>query len=178
MNIMFKLDNQTIQLALIALVALAMLIQAIVLLAAFVAMRKAARSADEKLEEIRSSVMPLVDKTRDLLTRLTPKIEGTAEDLAALAHSLRMQTTDVQYAANELITRVRSQASRIDTLLSNVLDAVERAGGFMADAVSKPMRQLSAILASAKAAVESLRSYESAPRSNADRMSGDNDMFV
>jgi methyl-accepting chemotaxis protein len=178
MTIMFKLDNQTLQLALIALVALAMLVQAIVLLAAFVAMRKAARSADEKFEELRASIMPLVDKTRDLVTRLAPKIEATAEDLAALTHSLRLQTTDVQYAANEIVTRVRSQASRIDTLLTNVLDAIERAGGFMADAVSKPMRQLSAILASAKAAVESLRNYEPPPRSNADRMSGDNDMFV
>jgi methyl-accepting chemotaxis protein len=178
MTIMFKLDNQTLQLVLIALVALAMVTQAIVLLAAYLAMRKAARSADEKIEEFRASILPLVDKTRDLLTRLAPKIEATAEDVAALTHSLRLQTTDVQYAANEIVTRVRSQASRIDTLLTNVLDAIERAGGFMADAVSKPMRQLSAILASAKAAVESLRNYEPAPRSNADRVSGDNDMFV
>jgi len=178
MTIMFKLDNQTLQLALIALIALAMLIQAIVLLAAYVAMRKAARSADEKIEELRSSIMPLVDKTRELLTRLAPKIEATAEDMAALTHSLRLQTTDVQYAANEIVTRVRSQAGRIDAMLTNVLDAIERAGDFMADAVSKPMRQLSAILASAKAALESLRNYVPPPRSNANRMSGDNDMFA
>ena len=175
---MFKLDNQTLQLILIALVALAMLIQAIVLLVAFMAMRKAVRSADKKFEELRSSIVPLVDKTRDLVTRLAPKIEATAEDVAALTHSLRLQTTDVQYAANEIVTRVRSQAGRIDAMLTNVLDAIERAGDFMADAVSKPMRQLSAILASAKAALESLRNYGPAPRSNADRVSRDNDMFV
>ena len=52
-----KLDNQTIQLALIALVALAMLVQAIVLFAAFIAMRKAARAVDEKLEAFDSSVI-------------------------------------------------------------------------------------------------------------------------
>ena len=52
-----KIDNQTIQLALIALVALAMLVQAIVLLAAFVAMRKAARSINEKLKENGSACM-------------------------------------------------------------------------------------------------------------------------
>ncbi len=75
-------------------------------------------------------------------------------------------------------TRVRSQASRIDTMLTNVLDASSAPGDFMADTVSKPMRQLSAILASAKAALESLRNYGPAPRSNADRASGDNDMFV
>lgn len=178
MIIMPKLDNQTIQLALIALVALAMLVQAIVLLAAFAAMRKAARSINEKLEAFSSSVMPLVDKTNTLVTRLAPKIEATADDLAALAHSLRVQTADVQYAANEIIARARSQASRLDTLLSNVLDAVERAGGFMADAVNKPLRQLSAILASVKAAVESLRDYQPAPRSQASRVTGNHDMFV
>jgi uncharacterized protein YoxC len=175
---MSKLDIQTIQLALIALVALAMLIQAIVLLAAFMAMRKAARSVNEKLEELRSSLVPLLDKTRALVTRLTPKIEETAEDLAALTHSLRVQTSDVQYAANEIIARVRSQASRLDALLSNVLDAVERAGSFMADAVNKPLRQLSAILASVKAAVESLRDYAPSPRSQANRVTGNHDMFV
>jgi len=173
-----KIDNQTIELALIALVALAMLVQAIVLLAAFVAMRKAARSIDDKLEEIRSALMPLVERTRELVTRLSPKIETTADDVAALAHSLRVQTTDVQYAANEIIARARAQASRIDALLSNVLDAVERTGSVLADAVNKPLRQLSAILASVKAAIESLRRYEPAPRSGEDRMSGDHDMFI
>ncbi|MGA3335203.1 MAG: hypothetical protein ABSC62_13670 [Terracidiphilus sp.] len=176
--ITMKIDNQTIQLALIALVALAMLVQAIVLLAAFVAMRKAARSINDKLEEIRSAVMPLVERTRELVTRLSPKIETTADDVAALAHSLRVQTTDVQYAASEIIARARAQASRIDALLSNVLDAVERTGGVLADAVNKPLRQLSAILASVKAAIESLRQYEPAPRSGEDRMTGDHDMFI
>ena len=56
-------------------------------------------------------------------------------------------------------TRVRRQASRLDTLMTNVLDTVDRASNFMADAVAKPMRQFSAILASVKAAIESLRTY-------------------
>jgi hypothetical protein len=175
---MVKLDNETIELALIALVALAMLAQAIVLLVAFVALRKAARAIDEKVEDIRSSVMPLVDKTRELLTTLTPKIIETTEDLTALAHSLRVQSGDVRFAANEVIARVRAQTTRIDTLLTGVLDAVERAGGFMADTVGKPMRQLSAILASVRATVESLRSSEPTHGSRPDETSGSPDLFV
>ena len=90
-----------------------------------------------------------------------------------------MQAADVQSAANEIIERVRRQASRLDTMLSNVLDAVERASVFMADTVAKPMRQLSAILASAKAVVESLRTVDpAAARSQSNRAPGDNDMFV
>ena len=173
-----KLDNQTIQLALIALVALAMLVQAIVLFAAFIAMRKAARAVDEKLEAFSSSVTPLIDNTRSLVASLTPKIEQTADDLSALAHSLRVQTADVQYAANEIIARTRSQASRLDAMLTHVLDTLERTGNFMTDAVNKPMRQLSAILASVKAVIESLRSGEHAPGSQSNPAHSDHDMFV
>jgi methyl-accepting chemotaxis protein len=173
-----KLDTPTIQLALVAMVALAMVIQAIVLLAALSALRKLAKSIREEIEDLRSSVMPVIDNTRDLIARIAPKIEATTSDLAVLTHALRDQTADVQAAADEIVARVRRQASRVDTMLSSVLDAVDRANAFMADTVAKPMRQLSAFLASAKAVVESLRSTEGASRADANRASGDNDLFV
>jgi len=175
---MQKLDSQTIQLALIALVALAMIVQAFVLLAAFIAMRKAARSIDEKLEAFRSSVTPLVETTRSLVSRLAPKIEETTDDVAAFAHSLRVQTADLQIAANELIARARVQGDRLDSMFSHVLDTLERTGNFMSDAVHKPIRQFSAILASVKAVIESLRNGVPEPRTQANRASGDHDMFV
>jgi uncharacterized protein YoxC len=181
--IMPKFEDQTIELALFALVALAMLVQAIVLLAAFIAIRQAARSMDQKLEAFRSSVTPLIDNTRALVTRLSPKIEETADDIAALTHSLRVQTADIQFAANEIVARARVQAVRLDGMLSHVLDTLQRTGDFMTDAVNKPMRQFSAILASVKAVIESLRSGAPAPRSqatreSANRESTDHDMFV
>ena len=173
-----KLDNQTIQLALVAAVALAMLIQAIVLLAAFVALRKLAKNPSRT--DRRPALLGHAGhrNTRDLLTRLAPKIEPTTSDLAVLTRALRDQTADVQAAADEIIGRARRQARRVDTMLSSVLDAVDRAGAFMADTVTKPMRQLSAFLASAKAVVESLRNTEGASRAEANRASGDNDLFV
>jgi DNA anti-recombination protein RmuC len=176
--IMSKLDTQTIQLALFALVALAMMVQAIVMFAAFIVMRKAARTADEKFEAFQSSVTPLIDNTRALVTRLTPKIEQTADDLAALTHSLRVQTADVQSAANEMIARARNQASRLDAMLTHVLDTLDRTGHFMTYAVNKPIRQFSAILASVKAVVESLRSGVPEPGSRSNPPPRDHDMFV
>jgi methyl-accepting chemotaxis protein len=177
-NTMPKLDNQTIQLALVAAVALAMLIQAIVLFAALVALRKLAKSIRQEIEELRASVMPVIENTRSLLARVTPKIEQTASDLAVLTRALRDQTADVQAAADEIIGRAQRQARRVDSMLSNVLDAMDRAGSFVADTVAKPMRQLSAFLASAKAVIESLRSTQGPSRADSNRASGDNDLFV
>jgi hypothetical protein len=64
-------------------------------------------------------------------------------------------------------------------MLSHVLDTLQRTGDFMTDAVNKPVRQFSAILASVKAVVESLRSGAPASRSQANQTPrSDNDMFV
>jgi len=133
------LDNQTIQLALVAAVALAMLIQAIVLVAALIALRKLAKSIRDEMEDLRSAIMPVIENTRDLIKRVTPRIMETTTDLAALTRSLRNQTAEVQAAADEIIGRAQRQARRVDAMLSSVLDAVDRAGSFMADTVTKPI---------------------------------------
>ena len=173
-----KLDDQSIELALFALVALAMLVQAIVMFAAFIVFRKAAASTDEKIEQFRASVTPLIDNTRALLARLTPRIEQTADDLSAITHSLRVQSAEIESTTSVLVARARFHAIRLDGMLTHVLDTVERTGSFVSDAVNKPMRQFSAVLASVKAVVESLRSGVPRPGSRSNRADSDQDMFV
>jgi len=152
-----NLDNQTIQLIFIAVTALAVLLQAIILLAIFVTVRKAARSVREEVEDLRSSIMPIVDTTRELINRTAPRVEDAVVDLADIAHGLRVQTAQMESSVTEILERVRTQASRVDEMFSSLLDAVDRAGGFVAEAVSGPVRQISGLLASIKAIIESLR---------------------
>ena len=154
-------DPQTIQLALLGAVVLAIVLQTIFLIAVVVVARGAVRSIRQELEDYRSSIMPIVERTRSIVENVAPKIEGAAADLAVISKSLRAQTADVQVAANEIIERARAQVSRIDGILSTVLDRVEKVGAYISDVVAKPMRQISGLLASVKAAVESLR--EAAP---------------
>jgi signal transduction histidine kinase len=174
---MEKLDTQTLELVLFFLIALAMLVQAGVLLAAFLAMRKAARTMNEKIDEVRSQVMPLVETSRNLMTKLAPRIEAASDDMAIIAHSLRVQSANLQSAADEILERARSQAGRLDTMLSSLFDAVDRAGDFMADCINKPIRQFSALVASAKAAIESFRAPAPPSRSQTNHAPGE-DMFV
>jgi hypothetical protein len=172
---MQNMNSQTVQLIIVAAVALTMLLQAIVLLAIFTTLRKSAQAMREDIEELRSSVMPILGKVSDLIGSTGPKVEAAAQDLAAMSHNLRRQTADVQATANEVMERLRRQSARMDTMLTGILDAVDRATGFMSDAVTKPMRQLAGLLASAKAIVESLRSEAPPP---VEQTRGDKDMFV
>jgi ABC-type transporter Mla subunit MlaD len=125
--------------------------------------------------------MPIIYNARDLFTRLAPKVEATVTDVAELTHGLREQSAEVRSTVAHVLVRVNRQTNRVDAMLTGILDAVDRASGFVTDAVSRPMRQLSRILASAKAIVESLRNAEPVPRemrSHGDPSSSDKDIFV
>jgi len=151
-------------LIILAAVALSMLIQAFAVLAAFFVARKTINKLQGELNETRAKVMGLMDKaepiienTREFLVRATPKIEAAIADVTEVTQKMRAESKDVQVAANELIERARRQGARVDTMMTKTFDTVERAASFMTHAVAKPMRQLSAVMASAKAVVETLR---------------------
>jgi methyl-accepting chemotaxis protein len=175
---MNHIDPQLAQLIFAGVAALALLLQAVVLLAIYFGIRKAISTLREDFEDVRTSVTPFVKDAHEVFTRVAPKIEKTTEDVAVLTHSLRTQSEDLKAASAEIIEKARRQATRIDSMTTHVLDAADRAGTFVNDAVSKPMRQLSGILASIKAVVESLRTPEPAARTRANHKPGDPEMFV
>jgi hypothetical protein len=171
-------DPQTVQLIIVAAVALALSLQTIFLLAILIVVRKQARSIREDVEDLRTELMPIIHNARELFVHVAPKIEAAAGDLSALAHGLRSQAADVQSSAAEVLERLRRQAGRVDAMTSTVLDAIDRASAFMTDAVAKPMRQLSALLASVRAVVESLRTPEPPAQPQPTHLPEDKDMFV
>ena len=130
-----KLNNETIELICIAVTALAVLLQGIVLLFIYLALRKAISSLHEEVEDLRASIMPtiddardligntrtLIDNTRRLFARMAPKAEATVGDLAKMAHGLQEQTVELESAVQEVLGRVRFQAGRIDAMTTNGL---------------------------------------------------------
>jgi ABC-type transporter Mla subunit MlaD len=92
-----------------------------------------------------------------MIQNVAPNLEAATGDLATIASKLRAQTEDIQNVTDAIVTRAQTQAGRIDHLFNTVFDRVERASTFMSDTVARPLRQLSGIVASVKAAVETLR---------------------
>jgi len=163
-------DTQNIQLMLTAVAAVALLIQTIFMIVIAVMLMKAIKTGRQELNEYRTAVMPIVDKIKPIVDKvqrvvddLAPKVEEISTQLTVMSKSLREQTADIQVAANDIIDRTRRQASRVDNIVTSVLNRVERVGDFVSDAVAKPMRQMSGLIASVKAAVETLREPETVP---------------
>jgi methyl-accepting chemotaxis protein len=157
-------DPQTLQLILTAVAAGALALQTIFMIVLAVIALKAIKTVREEMAEYRSEIIPLidkikpiVDKTREVVDKVAPRVDEITGQLTIISNSLREQTADIQAAANDIIDRTRRQAGRVDSMMTSVLNRVERAGEFVSGAVAKPMRQVSGLIASVKAAVDTLR---------------------
>jgi phage-related protein len=173
---MQNLNHDTIELILIAVAVAAVLMQSFVLLALFLAIKKSSRSITEQIEDLKSSITPLVDNARGLLERVGPKLEGTTTDVAEIVRAFKVQAAEAEASVAEILDRVRKQTTRIDEMFSGLLNSVDRAGDYVAGVVNGPVRQISGLLASIKAIVESLRGPIREPRET--RGSRDRETFI
>ena len=177
------MNHDMIELAFVGVAALALVGQTIILLALYIGVSKSTKSFKSDFEDMRASITPTMDKTRDLvektqtlIDKVSPKIESTTADFAELARLLRTQAADVEEAIGEILERVRLQTGRIDHMFSGTLDAVDKASGFVTHAVEKPVRQISGLVAALKAIIESLRTSDGHRHDQGVR--DDEDLFV
>jgi hypothetical protein len=146
-----EMDNQTLLVIFVGLTGFALLVQAIVMLAAFLTVRKTVISLQSDVHELRASAMPIIEKSRDTLEKLAPKIESVSNDVSDVVRTLREQTHQFQLVAGDVLDRVHRQTSRVDNMFTGVVDGVEHASNVVVDSVARPVRQVSAFLAGAKA---------------------------
>lgn len=170
------MNHEIIELACVAVGALALSLQTIVLFVLYLGLSKAAKSLKQDVAEMRSAVMPVLDQTRELLNRVGPKVESTVTDISTLTRVMREQSAALEATLDGILLRVRKQTSRVDGMFSDTLDAVDRVSVFVNENVSKPMRQVSGMLAAVKAIVESLRGVGGSVREP--RLHDDKDIFV
>ena len=166
-------NTDTVLIIFVAFTGAAVLLQACVLLAIYVSLRKTAKSAMEATADFKVTVLPMVHSTRELVERITPQIITVSAGLAELTETLKRETKGVSTSATEIMQRVNRQTQRLDTMLTTGLNAVERAGEVVESAVALPVRQVNGILAAVKAVIETYRS--DVPRRKTTYPNADND---
>jgi len=159
----------------VGLTAVALFGQFVVMLTAYFLVRKNIKTVQEEISEVRSTVMPMLSRSKEMLEKVAPKVESVAADIADMAQSAREQTAHIRFTADEVLARVYRQTSRVDNMITNVADGVEHASSVVADSVTRPVRQASAILAAAKAFLGVLATGR---RRDRQEVVTDQDMFV
>jgi hypothetical protein len=170
------MNNEILLVIFVALTGFALLVQAIVMLVALIVIRKRIVSIQSDFEEIRTSVMPILTKSRETIDSVAPKIESIASDVADLAKRFREQGAEFQATSAELMERIQKQTVRVDNMFTGLIDGLEHASNVVADSVTRPVRQVNAMLAAAKAFLSVLTS-DRRPGQQA-KVVADQDMFV
>lgn len=160
-----QIDTQTLMIVLVGVAAFAVLLQAAVLIAILVAIMKAAKMAGAKTDDLRASVIPVLERSHELLdaanslvARIDPRLDAAAADLSGITRVARDQANHLEETANEIQARVRYHAARIDNMATAVLDTVDYAGRAISGAVRRPARYVSGAAAAARAFVEKFSS--------------------
>ena len=140
----------------IALTGAAVVLQAGILAALYLAMRKSSARMEALALEVQTKALPALATAHTLLTELHPKLIVIADNLEQTSHSVRAQVERVDATVNDVVDRARLQIIRGDELLSRTLDRVEATSDMVHNTVVSPVRQFAGIIQGVTAGIEFL----------------------
>ena len=140
----------------IAVTAAAVLLQAGILAALYLAMRKSSARMEALAVEVKTKALPMLETAQAILTELRPKLTVIADNLTETTHSVRSQVERVDATVSDAVDRARLQVIRTDELLSRTLDRVEETSDMVHRTVVSPVRQFSGLIQGVTAGIEFL----------------------
>ena len=130
----------------IALTGCAVALQAGVLLAMYITMRKSGERVESLATEVRTKLLPAAEHAREIMADLRPKLEIIADNMAESTTRMRAQVERVDATVSDVVDRARLQVIRADELLSRTLDRVEQTSDMVHKTVVSPVRQVSGLM--------------------------------
>lgn len=140
----------------VALTGAAVVLQAGLLAAIYLAMRKTAERVEALAEEVKTKALPALESTHSLLTELGPKLQIISDNLADVTTRLRAQVQRVDATVTDALDRARLQVIRTDEMVTRTLDKVESTSEIVQKTVVSPVRQVSGVIQGITAGVEFL----------------------
>jgi hydroxymethylpyrimidine/phosphomethylpyrimidine kinase len=140
----------------IAVTAAAVLLQAGILTALYLAMRKSSARMEAVALELKTKALPTLETAQAMLTELRPRLTVIADNLMETTVLVRSQVERVDTTVSDTVDRARLQVIRADELLSRTLDRVEEASDMVHQTVVSPVRQFAGLIQGVTAGIEFL----------------------
>ena len=140
----------------IAVTTAAVVLQAGILVALYLSVRKTSARMEALAAEVKTKVLPTAEITHSMLVELRPKIETIVSNVSESSTLVRAQIERLDVTVNDVIDRTRLQVIRADELVNRTLDRVEQTTDIVHQTVVSPVRQLSGLLQGLTVALEFL----------------------
>jgi methyl-accepting chemotaxis protein len=140
----------------VALTGAAVALQAGVLVAMYITMRKSGARMEALAIEVKTKALPTLETAQAMLAELRPQLTVIADNLSETTHSVRSQVERMDATVSDVVDRARLQIIRADELLSRTLDRVEETSDMVHNTVVSPVRQFSGLIQGVTAGIEFL----------------------
>ncbi len=138
----------------IAVTSVAVAVQAGILVALYVAVRKSSERMEALANDVKSKVLPTVETAQNLMVELRPRIDVISTNLAESSDLLRNQLGRLDATVTDVLDRARLQVIRADELLNRTMDRVEETSEVVHKTVISPLRQVNGLMAAISTGVD------------------------
>lgn len=149
-----------------AVTALAVLLQALVLLGIYFAIRKSMGKLHEVADEVKGKTLPILSTTQNLLEDISPKLKIATSNLTEVSHTLRHQANHLNGTVESLLDKTNAQIGRVDEMVTATFNALDQASRAVEVAVALPARRVSGVIHGVRAGVEVLLGKKSHSSTN------------
>jgi len=169
--------NENLLTTFIAVTAGAVLLQALIMVALYLAVRKSTARMEALATEVTSKALPTMETVQSLLVELRPKIEVLSTNVAESSTLVRNQLGRIDATLTDALDRTRLQVIRADELLNRTMDKVEDTTEFVHKTVVSPLRQVNGLMAAISTGVEVFLGQKRRQQKNGRGMPQD-EMFI
>lgn len=138
--------NESLITAFIIVSSIAIVIQAGVLVAMFVAMKKSSARMEGVAKQVEERALPMMAAANSLLSETRPKIDTITDNLVATTTMVRTQVERLDATVTDVVDRTRLQVIRADELVSRTIDQVEETTEMVQHNVLSPIRRATGLV--------------------------------
>jgi hypothetical protein len=137
--------------------AAAIVLQAVVLIALFVQLRRTAARVEQTVADLNNRVSPIISRVQLLVEDISPRISGIIADASEVSRLTRGQAQKVDRILNETLERLRLQLIHVDQLLTSAMDGFEELGSRLKQTVWEPVVRANALIRGIKVGIDFFR---------------------
>jgi len=157
--------------------SIAIVMQALILAAMFLAMKKTSDHVIRLSSEVNTRLLPVLEKTNFLLEDSRQRFSSVVADTAEIVHIARNQANRFDRVMGEGMELLRAQIVRADQVITGVLESLEEAHTQVRKTVTGPVSQVAAVIRGLKAGLEIFTSGKSA-KGERSRASSEEELFI
>jgi uncharacterized protein YoxC len=147
----------------IGVVAFSLLVNAIVTAITALAMMKTIKEVKILAHDVHSKVMPIMQKTTEVMDDLGPKIRTVSENVTQISYTVREKVDEVGETVSQVNRTVadanrktQGQVAHVDRMVSSALVATEEITHVVAEGIRVPVKKMAGMVAGVRVGIETL----------------------